>query len=98
MHRWLFFKNALVTNASLLQVIVCQSAMGGTLSSMSQENARAPGLAFSTIEIVALIECIVMASLSSTRCGHHVVFVGHMIEEASSTPLPLSDAYAHIWH
>ncbi len=35
---------------------------------MSQENTRAPRLAFSTIEIVDLIKFIVVASQSSTRC------------------------------
>ncbi len=68
MHCWLFSKNASFTNASLLQVIVCHPAMSGTLSSMTQEKAMAPRLAFSTVEIVDLIQCIVVASLSSTRC------------------------------
>ncbi len=62
------FKRASFTNASLLQVMVGHSAMRGTFNCMSQENTSAPGLAFSTIEIVDLIKYIVVASLSSTRC------------------------------
>ncbi len=47
--------------------MVCHSTMRGTFKSMSQENTRAPRLAFGTIAIVDHIEYIVRESLSSTR-------------------------------
>ncbi len=56
------------------------------IKQMSQKNTRAPRLAFSTVEIVDLIESIVVASLSS------MAFVGGMIEGVSSTHSPLSVA------
>ncbi len=65
---WLFFKRMSFTNASLLQVMVWHYAIRGTFSRLSLENARAPGLTFSTIEIVDCIEYIIVASLSSTQC------------------------------
>ncbi len=42
--------------------------MRGTFNSMSQENMRAPRIAFSPVEMVALIKYIVVDIPSSMRC------------------------------
>ncbi len=68
MWRWLLFRRALFTNVPLLQVLVCHFAMREMFKNMSWENTRAPGLVFSTIEMIDCIEYIVVVSPSSTRC------------------------------
>ncbi len=57
------------TTVSQLQVMVCHSLVSGMFKYMSWKEVRVIALAFSTTEIVYLIECIVMASLSFTRCN-----------------------------
>lgn len=48
--------------------------MSGMFNSMSKQNARHPGFAFNTVEIVDLIKCIVLAGPCPQGAVHLVEF------------------------
>ncbi len=67
--------------------MVCYSTMRGMFKNMPRENASAPKLAFSIIEIVDLINHIFVANPSLQDARRLVVFMEAVVRAMSSTQL-----------